>query len=559
MTDDAKKKANERARRARAASRMRDQIVEEAKHHAATGTEGKTLDGHETPLLAEAGRGAPRAVNFAIYWSAYTRILAERYVTDAGVVHVVEAARRPTMHASFTTETERAAYDAATFARADGTTAPTPEEWIRALRENRYEVHTLGALIVGLQSFDTDARVAEAERAVDDAREKQREAEEREREAEERAREAEEALARRRPALRQGTGFLRATMQREEHVATARTSMQLVAKLVPSEIESRRGFVYEPLGWAERLVVHALAAIAREEKLLDAHPVALSARYDDTTPAPRVRVPFPGYAELARIARFESDSSNRMPKETRKTMERALISLTKKPRWIAEPVRVKVGKGYIDDVRVTQTLWIEASTTLLTHRTELNLHPVAFASHLHSYIPVDDLAARYAAARKAIGKAKMLDEYAACDDYLRYQASVKLGQARGTGAKIARATGASRDEVKAAGHQAVGDMVVAGDLAVTCDLKDSTLRDAIGMRDVARDRGETVARQRLEDALRFAQAMGTLRSYQPTESSDGKPMWRLVLAHPAVHGGAVDPDQGVIFVPDDDPELTAAP
>jgi hypothetical protein len=553
MTDDARKKANDRARRARAAARMREQIIAEGQHHAATGIEGKTLDGHAPPLIAEPGRAELRgAVNFAIYWSAYTRALAERYLTDAGVSHVLEAARRPTMHASFTTEAERVAYDAATFARADGTMAPTPEEWIAALRADRYEAHTLGALIVGLQSFDTDARVVEAERAAADARGKQRE-------AEDRAREAEEALARRRPALRQGTGFLRATIQREEHVSNARKTMQMAVKLDPAQVEARRGFVYEPLGWAERLVVHALAAIAREEKLLDVHPVALSARYDDTTPAPRVRVPFPGYAELARIARFESDGSNRMPKETRKTMERALISLTKRPRWIAEPVRVKVGKGYIDDVRVTQTLWVEASTTLLTHRTELNLHPVAFASHLHSYIPVDDLAARYAAARKAIGKAKMLDEYAACDDYLRYQASVKLGQARGAGAKIARSSGASRDEVKAAGHHAVGDMVVAGDLAVTCDLKDSTLRDAIGMRDVARDRGETVARQRLEDALRFAQAMGTLRSYQPTESSDGKPMWRLVLAHPAVHGGAVDPDQGVIFVPDDDPELTAAP
>jgi len=52
---------------------------------------------------------------------------------------------------------------------------------------------------------------------------------------------------------------------------------------------------------------------------------------------------------------------------------------------------------------------------------------VAVTSHLASYVEVGNLAARYDAARRAIRRPQMRDEWAVADDYLRYLASVQVG------------------------------------------------------------------------------------------------------------------------------------
>lgn len=404
--------------------------------------------------------------------------------------------------------------------RAKSPDAPTPGDWLATARWGR---GPLLSLAFGLQR----AARARVERKVADLTER-----------------LEDAQKRRRPTLRQGLVWLRSVNQGEDHVQTARKRAAVAGRITHAEAEARRLFQFEPLGWAERLVVHALAAMARDQGLLDAHPWALQRRpLADTTHALRVRLPFPGIAELARVAGFEPDKSGRISKDTRAVVERALRDLTSRPRWIVEPVLVRVkgrgGRGeLVNDERVTQTLWVEATATVLTRQAELLLHPVAFASHLASYVPVDNLAARYDAARRAIGRRKMLDEWAAADDYLRYIASVKLGDERAA----ARRTGASGEEVAA--------MLTAGDLTVRARIADATLRARIGVTHLARDRGETKARERVADALAFAKAMGTLRGYTATEGKAG-PVWDLELAHPGVHLGDVDPAQGLLFAPDE--------
>lgn len=372
--------------------------------------------------------------------------------------------------------------------------------------------------------------------------------------------EEERARKRRTPALRQGLGWLRATTAtREAHVADARKRGQLGKlgpRLTTEEAEARKLFKYEPLGWAERLVVHALAALAREQGKLEAHPRALRRRTMAADDAPRVRLAFPGVAELARVAGYEPDASGRIPKEAREAIQRALQALTTRPRWVAEPVLVPVKRGrreeLVEDVRVMQTLWVEASSTVLTKHVELRLHPVAFASHLASYVPVGNLAARYDAAKRAIGRPRMRDEWAAADDYLRYLASVKLGDVRATAARAAKASGATPDEGAARGAAAVAAV---GD-SVHADVTDATLRDALGLSRLARDRGEAVARERVADALAFAQAMGTLRAYALEEGTKG-PTWRLELAPPAVHADAGDTTQSQLFAAAAAPELPA--
>lgn len=424
---------------------------------------------------------------------------------------------------------------------AHDTLSPLLSEWLTA----RGFAHFRDRVVGQLERFgreDAERATAEARARAEDATRAAAEALARE----QAAREAleEERAKRKRPALRQGLGWLRATMQRPEHVNKARRKQQLAGKLTQEESEARRLFKYEPLGWGERLVVHALAAMARECKLLDAHPMALQVRPLADSPANRVQLPFPGIAELARVAGFEPDASGRIPKEVRAVIETALRALTTRPRHIAEPVLVPVTKHgktkFVEDVRITQTLWVEASSTVLTRQTVLLLHPVAFASHLASYVPVGNLAARYHDARRAIGRRQMRDEWAVADDYLRYLAGVKLKNQRTMAAREGTGEGASR-------------MVTVGDLTISADVSDETLREAFGIARLARDRGESITRERVEDALRFAQAMGTLLSYTLTDGTKG-PTWRLVLANPGAQVEHTDPAQGLLFVPELDAE-----
>jgi hypothetical protein len=389
--------------------------------------------------------------------------------------------------------------------RADGGRAPSVREWLAtngAVAFFQEVAHALSAL----EREDTTRRLAAAEERI-----------------------AELEAGRRRPGLRQGTAVLRAMMQRADHIANARKRGQLANRFTQEEADARRLFKYQPLGWAERLVVHALAAMARDQGLLETHPWALQRRPRADSPAPRVALEFPGLAELARVAGYEPDAEGRVPKETRRTVERALRNLLLVPRWIAEPVLVQVRqKGerprLVEDVRVTQTLWVEADTTVITKQTRLLLHPVAFASHLASYVPVGNLAARYDAAKRAIGCRQMRDEWAIFDDYLRLIAGGKAGDLR---------------------RRHAADPTTVGEQTLPFAIYDAKLREVLGITHLARDRGETEAKRRVSETLAFVQAMGTVHHATLEEGEKG-PLWRMQLAHPDVHVTGMDPAQGVL-------------
>jgi hypothetical protein len=329
-----------------------------------------------------------------------------------------------------------------------------------------------------------------------------------------------ERQRKRRLPLRQGTAYLSAVLTREDHVAKARR--RVAERLSEEETALRKLFTYQPLGYAERLAIVGLAAFAREQGVLEAHPTALSARPLADQPAGRIRMAFPGYSELARVVGYEPGPDGKIPKATRTTLERALKSLCTIPRYIAEPVLVPVrnraGKvvEWTKDTRVTQALWVEASTTVLAKNLMLDLHPVAVASMLASWVSVDNLAARYERARREIGRPRMLDEWAIADDYLRWLAGVKAQGQRKQGAGE------------------VGE-VKGGERSVTAEVSQATFRHAVGLRSVVRDRGERIAAQRERDALAFCQAMGTLRNAVLRPGVEG-PVWALTLSHPDTGG-----------------------
>jgi hypothetical protein len=487
----------------------------------ADGRVGKRLDGARGPDLGPHTRLPSAAAALPVYRALMARAtLTPEEAAAAGEAWRARALTRP-----------------------DGTRAPSPRAWLAAHPDMPVSAESLVARLEQL------AR-KEAERDAAAAREEAKRDRERA-EAAEAALEEARARKRRPPALRQGIGFLRAIAQRATHVDEALKRGQLGklgARLTTAEAEARKLFKYEPLGWKERLVVHALAAIAREQGKLEAHPWALRRKPLAADDAPRVRIAFPGVAELARVAGYQPDASGRIPKEVRRVLENALRDLTTRPRWVAEPVLVPVQKGrrteLVEDVRVVQTLWVELAATALTRHAELRLHPVAFASHLASYVPVGDLAARYEAARRAVGGRRMLDEWATADDYLRYRASVKLGDARAGAVRAAKGDGATPDEAAAHGAAAVAAV---GD-SIRADVSDATLRDALGIAHLTRDRGAAPARKRVADALAFAQAMGTLRTFTLEDGTKG-PTWRLELAPPAVHGAGEDAAQGQLFAP----------
>lgn len=417
------------------------------------------------------------------------------------------------------------------------------------------------------RAADLHARAAEADawdaltRRVIDAEERARVAEQEADAARRQLAERDAEQARQRRAIgRQGTGLLRALMQRADDVEQARRKAAgKGATLTPEQARQRRDLTIEPLGWAERLVIHGLVSIAHEEGRLDAHPWALQRRPIVTeNPAPRVRVLFPGFAELARAAGVET-SGGRIPKERREPLAGALLNLTQ-DHWIPQPVRMPTGERwkdedgrwhpvYVDDVLVHREKWVAMGGTVVTRNVVLDIHPVAVVSHLVSYVEVGTLAARYEAARRAIGKRQMRDEWAALDDYLRYLASVLAGEQRadvadanGGTVRGARRNGGGRKHGPAAVH-----MVTVGDLCLTKDVDDATLRARCGLLAVARKRGEAEAATRMADALAFCQAMGTLRDFAPVTGKEGQAMWRLTLAHPDVH--RADPAQGLLLLP----------
>jgi hypothetical protein len=199
-----------------------------------------------------------------------------------------------------------------------------------------------------------------------------------------------EARARRFPTLRRGTAFMRTLLTTERHVVDA--VRRAGGKIAPTDAEFRRLFKYQPLGAAERLVMHALASHARDIGMLNAHPWATASGAMPKKPGeepPRVRIPYPGTSEIARILGYADEADGKISRARRTTIEGAIKALTSKPRWIAMRVLLppaRKGGEWIEDTEVRQELWITASATVMTRGIFLNLHPAAIASH-HTMLP----------------------------------------------------------------------------------------------------------------------------------------------------------------------------
>jgi hypothetical protein len=333
----------------------------------------------------------------------------------------------------------------------------------------------------------------------------------------------------RRTPLRKGTGAMRAMLKTDVHVTAARRRNQHAGReLTPQQVEARKLFRYEPLGWAERLVVHGLASLAREQGLLDSHPWATRPMLGQAPT--RIRMAYPGASELGRVIGAKLDTSGKIPRETRRTIERALRSLCNVPRWIAMPVlvpsRAANGKP-IEDIEVIQTLWIEASETLIDPGAYLSLHPAAVASHMRSYIEVPDLAAQYDAARRALGRAKMLDEWAIADDYYRSLALAQPGVGR-------RAVSSGPDGARET------DGVLIKKIAT------STLLRVLALEGFAKKHGIAKAIERARDANRFCVETGSLLNFEPTDGG-----WFVHMPHPDLRH--VDAEQLVLLANDEAP------
>ena len=306
------------------------------------------------------------------------------------------------------------------------------------------------------------------------------------------------------PVLRQGTGALRAMLTTKAHVTKARRKNN--TWLAPKETEARCLFKYEPLGWAERLVLHGLATLARDERLLDAHPSALVSRHIAHHSQSKVVLPFPGVTALARVIGFPLTSRGKLAESDRKLILRALKSLATIPRWIAMPVTVMMkpeGESkarWVEDIEVTQTLWVEAAKLVFNQSTTLKLHPAILTSQLKSFFTVPNLAARYDGALRAIGARQMRDDFAILDDYLRLRAA-------GCAAAAARRPDDPPD--------------------LSSTAADDTLIELLALESYVKKWGRKAALRRIEEAMDFCKAMGSL-----LRSSKAGSVWTFTFPIP---------------------------
>lgn len=352
-------------------------------------------------------------------------------------------------------------------------------------------------------------------------------AEQRAAEESERAAKAERQLAERLPVLRRGLVLQRTMLNTQRQaVAIARRRTHLDAVDAERKAQLAKEFQYEPLSTYERLAMHALVSIARDEGKLDSHPWALT-----SGPMPvegpgadptRVRVAYPGASEIARIVGHKPGGNGRFAGGIRDAYFGAISSLHNRSRWIMFDVRYLVGKQWVEDTEIRKDLWARLAGSLkLTRGAYLDIHPVAVASHLKSFEDIPNLGAVYEQARDAMGMHQLRDEWAILDDYLRFLASsIAAKQARDT-RKLAAATQGTtvRDEL------------------ITKRLAHTTLLERAGLTEWAKGRGAPAGIKRIREALAFSGHVGTVVGGFDLEGG----IWTMRLRHPAnVHA---DPDQ----------------
>lgn len=338
-------------------------------------------------------------------------------------------------------------------------------------------------------------------------------------------------------SLRQGSNFLEGITHGalSASKALSRKREHRTGLVSDASREALDLFRYEPLTWAERLAVTALANIALSEKRLEESPAALSRRPLEDAPQQRIRIPFPGYSELAKWCGATPGDDGRMPRGLTKALKAALESLTTSARWITEPVLVRDREGHLAPrYRVTQAQWVELTTLYPSGEIAMDLHPAAVGSILASYVErAPNLYDRHEAARKAIGAREMRNEWSILEDYLLRRAQIAAGDAFAQSLPENAREGKAKKDARAAAKLALTDHGPAeGERTVTVVVSRSRLWELLKLDTVAKKQGKREALERERDAFAFCQATKTLLTLADRIGKQGDTVFVCTMPHP---------------------------
>lgn len=344
------------------------------------------------------------------------------------------------------------------------------------------------------------------------------EAEQRASDADARAASLEKALVQTvqvaRPIPELSTGTLHALMARaSKSIRRARRQPHLGAdqRKILKEFEAAK---LETVSHHELYVLVVLATLAKSLGLLQAHPWAITPKVME--PPGRIRVPFPGYSELARILNMKEDKDGRIPKSVRKGLEDAVNRLSSEDRFIVVRVAVAGANGKTQFVEsVSRDKWIVKTIIPETGETFLDIHPATIATALRSYTQVDSLPSRYEAARETLQLREIRRDHVAAELYMRQLQLGTFGATRGRARALAKQ-----------GKEAPG---IEGP-SLAKKVAHETLLDTLNLKSYAKKNGRKAVTDRIIEDLNFCKEVGSLLSFAVDGSN-----WELVLPDPDNH------------------------
>lgn len=363
-----------------------------------------------------------------------------------------------------------------------------------------------------LEEQEAEARRIETEQRAMDA-------EQRAAQAEQRASAAEQALAIQvtRPLAELPTGALHAymararkTLQRTRRLKGRGVAISAEQTKILREFESAK---LETLNHHELYVLIGLATIAKDAGLLETHPWAMMPKATESEPG-RVRVPFPGYSEIARVLRFKEDKDGRIPKAVRQGLEDAINRLCEEERFIVSRILVQSpnGKGTHITEAIARDRWIVKQIVPDTGDVFLLLHPATIATALRSYQSVPDLPAQHQAAKEKLGLRELRPDHIAADLYMR---QLQLGT-----------WGSHRSKMRRLAKKDVTLPPMDG-VSTVKSVSHATMLETLNLVAYAKKNGKARGVERVVEDLRFAVEMGTLLSFEANGAN-----WDLVLPDP---------------------------
>jgi hypothetical protein len=266
-----------------------------------------------------------------------------------------------------------------------------------------------------------------------------------------------------------------------------------------------------------------------------------------------IRIPFPGWTELARWCGALPESDGKMPRDLTKALKAAMESLTSTARVIIEPVLVRDEEGHLEKrYLVTQDLWVRMVTLTPPEgggRAEVwaDIHPAAVGSLLRSYVEREpDLYERHKAARKALGAREMRNEWSILEDYLLRRALVAAGDAFVQSLPEKARTGKAKKAARAAA-KLVDHGEAEGERTVVVEVSRTHLWELLSLDTMVRDRGRNYVLERERDAFTFCELTGALLTVTERKGKNGDTVFVCTLPHP--DRGRHDPAQLTMLPP----------